>query len=154
VNFTSSRPPSSAVGFHDARVSVPFVVQSTRHRCWKAEETGRDIDTKTLFDSVTVVSGVALRSVHAREATAAHAPLMAHTHYERISVDGDSRAHLGHNISRSCASTQPCETVYTLDSAELIRCTDISFQAQNDRGSRTGNQVGQQTIHGDQHIHL
>jgi hypothetical protein len=41
-----------------------------------------------------------------------------------------------------------------LDRAELIRCIDTTLEAQNDRGSHIGNQVSQQTIHGDQHIHL
>jgi hypothetical protein len=76
-----------------------------------------------------------------------------HTHYERVSVDGNSRAHLGHSFSRSCASTQPCEAVYLPDRAELIRCTDTTLEARNDGESRIANQVSQLTIHGDQHIH-
>jgi hypothetical protein len=37
--------------------------------------------------------------------------------------------------------TQICETVYMPDRAELIRGTDTTLEARNDRESRIANQV-------------
>jgi hypothetical protein len=69
-----------------------------------------------------------------------------HNHYDHVSVDGNSRTHLGHS---SCASTQPCEAVYMPGGAERIRCADTTLEARNDGESQIANQVSQQTVHGD-----
>jgi hypothetical protein len=52
------------------------------------------------------------------------------------------------------SSTQSFETVWLVCQVKLIRSTDTTLEALNDRDVRIANQAGQQTINGGQYIYL